>query len=451
MMKRNTLCLLILATVLAPLGTAVHAAVSAEEAGRLGKDLTPMGAVRAGNANGTIPAWDGGLTKVPAGWSRDQGYADPFAAEKPLFVITAQNLDQYRANLTDGMIAMFKKYPNYRMPVYPTHRTFAQPQAVYDHVKKLATTTTLEADGSLSNYELAGPPFPIPKTGKEVMYNHLLRWYGGYKWCTNWLPVQPSGDFYRVGYCEEQIQAQNMDTPKPNDLYYYFGRYTAPTTLVGTIYLVWEPVDYAKDDRSAWIYNAGQRRVRRAPNVAFDNIDDGTEGMRITDDWHGFNGSMERYNWKLVGKKEVYIPYNTYKLSDPKLKYEDMLDKGHIKPDLLRYEMHRVWVVEATVKEGVSHNYARRTFYFDEDSWIIAAQDAYDSRGDLWRHYAFPLTQLYDIPTMWPRPYMVHDLNSGSLFLGQMDNEIKQPSLSLGVKGKVDDFRSDALRRRGVY
>jgi hypothetical protein len=426
------------------------AAVPQAEAERLGKDLTPMGAEKAGNKDGTIPGWDGGLTKPPAGFKAENGYTDPFPSEKPLFVINAQNYEQYKDKLTAGQIAMFKRYPNYRMPVYPTHRTFALPNEVYQHVKQQATTVKLDEAGQLQNYTAPGIGFPIPKSGQEAIYNHLLRWYGGYHWCTNWLPIRPNGDFYKVGYCEDQIQASNMDKPRPNDLYYYFGQYTAPSTLVGTIYLVHEPIDYLKNDRSAWIYNSGQRRVRRAPNVAFDNVDDGTESMRITDDWHGFNGSMERYEWKLEGKKEIYIPYNAYRLIDPKLKYADMLDKGFVKPDLMRYELHRVWVVEATLKKGMSHNYAKRIVYLDEDSWLIAAEDAYDGRGNLWRNYAFPLTQLYDVPLMHQRPYMVHDLSNGNLFLGQIDNEIKQPSLKFGAKGKVSDFQSDALRNRGM-
>ncbi|VVQ15714.1 DUF1329 domain-containing protein [Pseudomonas fluorescens] len=426
------------------------AAISQNDAERLGKDLTPMGAEKAGNKDGTIPVWDGGLSTPPAGFKPEQGYANPFPNEKPLFVITAQNVEQYKDKLSAGMIEMFKKYPTYRMPIYTTHRTFALPQEVYQNVKVQSTKVNLDEKGSLQNYAAPGIGFPIPKTGIEAMYNHLLRWYGGYHWCTNWLPIRPNGDFYKVGYCEDQVQASNMDNPKPNNLYYYYGYYSAPSTLIGTMYLVWEPTDYVKEDRSAWIYNSGQRRVRRAPNVAFDNTDDGTEGMRTTDDWHGFNGSMERYDWKLVGKKEMYIPYNAYKLIDPTLKYADMLDKGFIKPDLMRYELHRVWVVEAKLKDNMSHNYAKRTFYLDEDSWLIASSDAYDGRGNLWRHNTYPLTQLYDVPVMHQRPYMVHDLLSGNLFLGQIDNEIKQPSITFGAKGKVDDFQAEALRRRGM-
>jgi hypothetical protein len=426
------------------------AAISQEEADRLGKDLTPMGAEKAGNKAGTIPAWDGGLTKAPAGWKPEQGYPDPFPNEKPLFTITAQNYEQYKDKLGAGMVAMFKKYPNYRMPVYPTHRTFANPTKVYQHVKEQATKVKLDEAERLQNYSAPGIGFPIPKSGKEAMYNHLLRWYGGYNWCTNWLPVRPNGEYYKVGYCEQAVQAENMDKSKAGDNYYYLANYTAPSVLVGTMYLVWEPLDYLQNERSAWIYNAGQRRVRRAPNVAFDNVDDGTEAMRLTDDWNGYNGSMERYDFKLVGKKEMYVPYNAYKLINPKLKYSDMLDKGFIKPDLVRYELHRVWEVEATLKKNMSHVYPRRTFYLDEDSWLIVSQDAYDGRGNLWRHYTFPLTQLYDVPLMHQRPYMVHDMVNGNLFIGQIDNEIKQPSLKFGAKGKAEDYQPDALRRRGV-
>ena len=71
-----------------------------------------------------------------------------------------------------------------------------------------------------------------------------------------------------------------------------------------------------KQTRSAWIYNAGQRRVRRAPDLAYDNFNDGTEGMRTSDQFDAWNGAPDRYDWKLVGKKEIYVPYNAYKLAD---------------------------------------------------------------------------------------------------------------------------------------
>ena len=44
------------------------AAVSPEQAAELGKTLTPMGAEMAGNADGSIPAWDPTGGPVPAGF-----------------------------------------------------------------------------------------------------------------------------------------------------------------------------------------------------------------------------------------------------------------------------------------------------------------------------------------------------------------------------------------------
>jgi hypothetical protein len=448
MKKIKTLATTLSMVALALTVASTHAEITQAEADRLGKDLTPNGAEKAGNKDGSIPAWTGGMTKPPAGWKPEMGYTDPFASEKPLFVITAKNAEQYKDKISAGMMAMLKKYPNFSMPVYPTHRTFAQPQSVYDATKTQATKVKLEGL-SIQNYSLPGTPFPIPKTGTEVMYNHLTKWFGSYNSCRDWLPVKANGDYYRVGFCENMVQGQNFDQVQPNHIFTFFGLYDAPATLVGTIYLVKDPVDYTKGAREAYIYNAGQRRVRRAPDVAFDNIDDGTEGMRTTDDW-GFHGSLERYDWKLLGKKEMYIPYNAYKLNDPKIKYKDLLDKGHVKSELMRYELHRVYAVEATLKPGMSHVLAKRVFYIDEDSQIIAMADGYDGRGNLWRAYSTPLVQAYDVPLMFQAPFIVNDMTNGSFMLSGVTNERKQPAYVWNTKQKQTDFTVDAIRRKGT-
>lgn len=450
-MKKNTSIAAALAALALAFGAGgARAQLTQAEVERLGKDLTPNGAERAGNKDGSIPEWQGGMAKPPADWKREGGYADPFADEKPLFVITAQNADQYKDKLSAGLLALLKKYPaTFSVPVYPTHRTFALPQNVYDATKAQAGKVKLDGQ-SIKNYSLPGTPFPLPKSGTEAMYNHLLKWAGSYKRCGDWLPVKASGDFYRVGFCEDWVQGQNLDQPQPNQNFAFFGLYDAPATLVGTIYLVHDPIDYTVGKRDAWIYNAGQRRVRRAPDLAYDNIEDGTEGMRTTDDYWGFNGSMDRYNFKLLGKKEMYIPYNAYKLNDPKVKYKDLVQKGHPKSDLFRYELHRVWVVEATLKPGMSHVLAKRTFYLDEDSNIIALADGYDGRGNLWRAYTMPLMQAYDVPLMFQSPYVAHDLSNGNYMVTGLTNERKQPAYVWNTKAKWDDFQVDAIRRRGT-
>lgn len=447
-MKQIPIILACSVMALAASGVA-RAELTAAEVERLGKDLTPNGAEKAGNKEGTIPEWTGGLTKPPAGWKPEQSYIDPFASEKPLFIITAQNAAQYKDKLSAGQLAMLKKYPTYNIPVYPTHRTFALPQSVYDATKAQAGKVKLEGL-SIKNYSLPGTPFPIPKNGVEVMYNHLNKWFGSYKACRDWLPVKPNGDYYRVGFCEDMVQGQNFSDPKPNHNFSFLDAYDAPATLIGTIYLVKDPIDYTQASREAYIYNAGQRRVRRAPDVAYDNIDDGTEGMRTSDDFWGFNGALDRYEWKLVGKKEMYIPYNNYKIQDPKLKYKDMLDKGHMKSDLFRYELHRTWVVEATLKPGMSHVLAKRTFYIDEDSYIIAMADGYDGRGNLWRVYTMPLNEAYDVPLMYQAPYVINDLSNGSFIVSALTNERKQPAYIWNQKAKAIDYTVDAIRRRGT-
>ena len=96
-----------------------------------------------------------------------------------------------------------------------------------------------------------------------------------------------------------------------------------------------------------------------------------------------FNGAPDRYDWKLIGKKELYIPYNAYRLDSPQLKYSDIIKPGHINRDLTRYELHRVWEVEATLKTGERHIYAKRHFFIDEDTgrlqWSIITTVAISS------------------------------------------------------------------------
>ena len=432
------------------LGTSLaRAEMSAPDLDRLDKDLTPNGAERAGNKDGSIPAWDGGMTKPPAGWKPEMGYIDPFKDERPLFTITAANAEQYKDKLTVGMMAMLKKYPTFHMNVYPTHRTFALPPEIYAATKAQAGKAKVNGL-AIENYDVPATPFPVPKTGVEEMYNQVTRYFGGYTVCRDWLPVRGSGDYYRVGFCEETIQGQNMTPRRPNNIFNFYAYYDAPATLNGTIYLIRDPIDYTKASRQAWIYNAGQRRVRRAPDVAYDNIVDGTEGMRTTDDYWGFEGAMDRYDWKLVGKKEMYISYNAYKLQDPNLKYKDMVDKGSVKSDLMRYELHRVWVVEATLKPGMSHVEAKRTFYLDEDSHAVAFCDSYDGRGILWRVKSFPLLQAYDAQLMFQTPFIGSDLTNGNYMVMGLTNERKMPAFKWGAKGKFEDFEPDAIRRRGV-
>ena len=183
------------AIMLAASGTAL-AAATPEEVARLGVDLTPIGAEKAGNAAGTIPAWSGGLTTAPAGFvDANTGHVNPYKDEKPLFVIDASNVEQYKDQLTAGHLAMFKKYPKtYKMSVYPSHRSAAYPQKVYDDTKKFAGSTTLVDGGNgVTDSGTSTVPFPFPKNGQEIMWNHTFRWKGGNTHRVyDGMPVQPN-------------------------------------------------------------------------------------------------------------------------------------------------------------------------------------------------------------------------------------------------------------------
>ncbi|MBA6413063.1 DUF1329 domain-containing protein [Parahaliea sp. F7430] len=425
-----------------------------EQAARLGgSELTPMGAERAGNAEGTIPPWEGGISELPAAYKKGERLVDPFADDKVRFTITAQNVDQYADKLSPGQIAMFKRYPDtYAMPVYPTRRSAGLPESEYQLIKDGATETELVAGGNgLVNFK-ANVPFPIPASGVEVIWNHITRYRTplGVKRRYIQAPVQTNGAFSPVLFEEEAIFANRFpDNPMPNRLFVFLQRILAPARLEGDVLLVHENVDQVKEPRSAWVYNSGQRRVRRAPNIAYDGPGVASDGLRTADDLDLFNGAPDRYDWELVGKRELYIPYNAYDLRRGDLKYQDIIKPGHMNPEYLRYELHRVWVVEATLKEGARHIYARRTFYVDEDSWQIAVVDHYDGRGELWKMKEGHMVQHYQVSVPWISAESLHDLISGRYVVIGLDNEERGYQYDFDYVGDFKDFTPAALRRAG--
>jgi hypothetical protein len=438
----------------AALAAPAAAELSSADLAKLGTTLTPVGGEKAGNAAGTIPAWDGGITRPAAGYVPGGSYVDPFPNDKPLFTIDAGNVDRYKDNLSPGEIAMFKKYPDYKMIVYPTRRTAAFPACHYAETKECASKARLSAGGNGVVGCTGGIPFPIPKDGTEAIWNTLLR-YSGDTFAQDWAQaaVTRTGDYalvkfeyeydFSYGNCSKPV-AQREANKKLN----YLQSTTAPARLAGQILLVHETVDQAKEPRSAWTYNPGQRRVRLAPNVGYDNPGTAADGLRTNDDFGMFNGATDRYEWKLIGKREMYVPYNSYRISDPKLKYTDVLKPGHINQDLARYELHRVWVVDSTLKQGTSHIYARRTFYIDEDSWAILLIDKYDARGELWRNAEFHNQNWYNVPMFFGTLEVHNDLQSGRYIAMGLRNEEKR--IYEPIKRSPGDYTPNNLRGTGT-
>lgn len=432
------------------------AKLAADQVARLGQDLTPIGAERAGNADGSIPEWTGGIQAAPAGYTPGDHHPNPFADDKVLFTISKANLDQYRDFLSPGQIALFDLYPDtFKMNIYPTRRSASFPQYFYDATKQIAAEAELVQGGNGLKNAAIGIPFPVPANGLEAIWNHTVR-YRGVAASRNGGQAAPTaaGAYTIIGF-DEQIMfkyshsdATATALESENILFRFKQSVTSPARLAGTALLVHETMDQVATPRQAWTYNTGQRRVRRAPNVAYDAPGTASDGLRTTDDFDMFNGSPDRYNWELKGKREMYIAYNDYKLHSNSLKYSDILMAGHINPEHVRYEKHRVWVVEATLKEGTRHVYGKRVFFIDEDSWQIHVADLYDNRGDLYRVAVAHGLNYYEVPTHWSTLEVYHDLNSRRYIALGLDNEAKMYDFSVTLSD--NDFTPASLRREGT-
>ncbi|RJG03218.1 DUF1329 domain-containing protein [Noviherbaspirillum sedimenti] len=400
-----------------------YAAVTAEEARQLGKTLTPMGGEMAGNKDGKIPAWTGGMKTLPPGFDPKKPHLrpDPFASEKPLFSIDAKNMSQHADKLSDGMKAMMQKYPTFRIDVYPTHRTAAWPQYVMDNTLKNATRCSTEKDGvAISRACYGGYPFPIPKTGNEVMWNKILRFAGHVfeNTFTHWV-VDASGtaalsssSFAR----QEYVYYDPSKTELDGDYFWkYRDKTTAPARMSGEALMLVDPIDPIANKRKAYQYLPGQRRVKLSPNLSYDTPTPGQGGAATMDDAQLFLGAQDRFDFKLIGKKEMYIPYNNTRVmvDEQNCSPEKALLKHHYNPDCLRFELHRVWVVEATVKPGVRHTSPKRVFYFDEDTYV-GLSDGYDAVGKLQKVLWQTHTPMYEIPSQHSDAFGSYNLTSGA-------------------------------------
>ncbi len=443
---------LLLATAALVSTTASFSAVSPEEIARLGQDLTPLGAEKAGNADGTIPPWEGGLTAPPKGYERGMHHPDPFGRDSVLFTITAQNMAEHLDKLSPGLQAMLRAYPSFRINVYPTRRSASSPQRIYEATKRVAATAKLVDGGNGVTGTAVGIPFPLPKSGLDVVWNHLLRYRGEIaSRRISQAALTRSGSYtlvefadeFNVRYSQSGITEEELD----NKILLFKQEVLAPARLAGGILLVHETLNQIEEPRQAWLYNPGQRRVRRAPNVAYDNPGTASDGLRTNDQFDMFNGAPDRYDWKLVGKKEMYVPYNSYKLHSDALTYEQILTPLHLNPEHLRYELHRVWVVEATLKPGARHIYKRRTLYVDEDSWQILLVDQYDNRDQLWRVSEGHPINYYEVPAFWTTLEVHTDLQSGRYIAIGLDNQSSMYDFT--IERTVNDYTPAALRRAG--
>lgn len=444
----RTLSILLLATC----ALQAQAKVDSAQAARLGQDLTPLGGERAGNAAGTIPAWDGGLAQPPANYQPGMHHPDPYSADAPLYQVNSKNLAQYQAQLPAGLKALLEKNPDYFLRVFPTRRSAAAPQRIYDATRFNAQTAELISGGNGVDGAAAGIPFPLPKTGQEVIWNHIMRYRGDQiSFVTNQAAVLSNGaynllklerDIYFL-YGREGVSPQDLD----NTLFYYKYKVVAPAKLAGSALVVQETLDQVLAIRKAWRFNRGERRVRRLPMLAYDTLQPDTNGMATADVVDSYNGAPDRYEWNLVGKQEMLVPYNSYAVHQKGIPYDNILRSNTVNPELLRYELHRVWVVDAELRKGFSHPYAKRRFYIDEDSWQILAADLYDKSGELSGVQESHPISYYDVPMFGSTLETIYDFKGKRYFVDGLDNN--EPMYNFNAKLTPRDFTPQALRREG--
>ena len=442
---------------------AMIAAVTAVAGVVWGADLTPVGAERGGNKDGTIPAWEGKLDVPVGGWSWGKFRGDYWRhkSEKPLFSIDASNVEKYKDKLSPGQVQLIRQTKGYRMDVYPSHRNAAFPEFVLANTRKNAGHARLSLDGAyLKEAYLPAVPFPAPKSGAEAIWNFMLRYQGvGFEYpggaytclsprpgSSEWIEAKgPQHNYFPCGKKGTTTPAQ------VGDVYYYiYFQYQNPPALAGQgLAQTW----YFAKNNEAYYYFPGQRRVRRLPSAAYDTPQIGFENQYTFDQPYLLNGSIDRHDWKLVGKREMYIPYNSFGMFNFNQKLHDVALPKYLRNESRRYELHRVWVVEGTVKKGMRHTEPKKVFYLDEDSWLAVAGESYDARGALWKvreSYPIPVWELGG--SFASQPFVQYDLITGRYVFDQgaigTGKDIRWLAETSDPRFKPGFFTADNLRAR---
>ncbi len=426
--------------------------------------LTPVGAERAGNKAGTIPPWNGGITEPIPGYQEGQRHPNPFADDPILFTISAENMDRYAEQLSEGQQALLRAHPkSWFMQIYPTRRSAAYPEFVYEALARnigSAMLVTGRFDG-VSGAEISSP-FPLPRNGAQVMWNHAMRWHGSYieRFENRAAVTRFLGSYRRLVVLEQGAYpyafpgTSRLKERFPGLLVAGRQKIVAPAALAGNAQLVLESYNYNEQPRRIWAYSPDLRKTFATPFAGYDSPAPNTDSLRTYDEYDLWNGPLVRFEWTLLGKREMYIPYNAYRLHSGDVTHQRILKKRHIDPKLARYELHRVWVVEGRVKSLTrnpvardpaerGHIYSRRVFYIDEDTWQVAMSDNYDKQGRLWRVREGHMMNYYEVPAPWYTLKVFYDLRARRYLAEGLDNDF--PPIKFMEEGNPLLFSPTAL------
>ena len=434
------------------------AKVDSAEAAKLGKELTCLGGEAASNADNTVPAFSGKWLGTPPGIDYKphvgQHPVDPYPDDKPIFEITASNFEKYADKLTEGQQEMFRRYPTFRIPVYTGRRDFRFDDKVCEVGRKNALEAELIDGGpGFSGYQ-GTPPFPITTQAMEMLQNTTFPAIAFTEDITmDVANVQRTGEVFwgRKHGMNLNVVTEPDEVGKPMGkiMAYSLTRTLLPVREQGSVSSAVEPVNFSTDKRLAWNYDPGTRRVRQLPMYGYDTPLSGTSGQMTIDQDRLMNGDPGRYEWKSKGKREIYLPANSYRLHGKDVKYANLLTPNHANPDYLRYELRRVWELEGTLKDGFRHAYGKRVLFLDEDTWQASISDYYDARGALWQHAFIAHYYAFDLKGWHAGNSFYHDLNTGNYIGYNLFQELPiGPVLNAG-KMVPTMFGPEALRQIG--
>lgn len=408
-MKRRFFALVLLLAWISP-----SSAEPSSKASRLGDELTPLGAERAGSEDGQIPAWQGGLRSAPPCYRKGGRYCDPYAGERPHQTINIQNLDDWRDKLSAGHIELLQRHPDsYRIELYRTHRSFANPEAVYAAAKTNAQKAVLAPSGREVRDASIAIPFPIPSEGLELVWNHRLRYRGpGFQRWIQQAAVSATGEAKVTDFLEQAHfpygQGQKLDDFMA---LYWLRTSIAPESLAGTLSLIHDSINHEEEPSIAWQRGADGQIMLRDRSYGFDQVALQTSSLRLDDQLDSWFGNPERYTWKLIDKTEMVVPYNSYALHN-RDRFSRLVHAGHLNPSLPRYELHRVWVVDGNTKPSAVHRVKRRRLYIDEDSWQVLMVDLYETRNKIWRAQETHTVMAQDHAALVPTAELIYDFDS---------------------------------------
>lgn len=407
---------------------------------------TPLGAEQNGSVDGAVPAWIGDSETVAS-------TVNIITNETPNFFINSDNYLRYKAFLTPGQIALLNKYPeSFNLPIYKTYRTHIAPEWIYEATKKNAKDVRLVENGNGITNVWPGTPFPNPRSGIEVIWNHLLHWRGvSLNFNLFEATVHSAGTHSIVQseiFLAMPFYQKGRDAIRDNGkMIYYMNFVNQPASLAGGGLLVHENLNSKAVPRRAWVYLADQNRVRRLPKFEHDTALFNSENLRVVDEVDLFSGSPSLYNWKIIEKKEVFVPYNSTKLEISVIADRNaLLTRNHLAPNVTRFERHRVWVVEGNLKKGSLHIYPKRTIYIDEDSWIAVMADMYDRNGELWRTSMSHTRFRSNMKGIWKVADVHHDLKSSKYYIQSLAEPIPN-SHDFYTMPPLSDFSPSSLRR----